>query len=90
MEEAVEWAKRIPNEPERPDMEIDIRPIFEAEDFGPELLRKCENWKNASARKQKSLNCHDPRLNQIVPGVEHDGSRRQHCRSTPPFISQKS
>lgn len=47
MDEALEWAKRIPTDPERPDMEseIDIRPIFEAEDFGPELtpeLRKLE------------------------------------------------
>lgn len=47
MEEALEWAKRIPDDPERPDMEgeIDIRPIFGAEDFGPELtpeLRKLE------------------------------------------------
>ena len=47
MEEALEWAKRIPNDPERPDMEgeIEIRPIFEADDFGPELtpeLRKLE------------------------------------------------
>src|SRR5678816_1323393 len=38
MEEAVEWAKRIPNDPERPDEgEIELRPIFEAEDFRPEL-----------------------------------------------------
>ena len=56
MEEALEWAKRIPNDPERPDMEgeIDIRPIFEAEDFGPELtpeLRKLEERLRAKSRK---------------------------------------
>jgi hypothetical protein len=54
MEEALEWVKRIPNDPERPDMEgeIDIRPIFDPEDFGPELtpeLRKLEERLRAKA-----------------------------------------
>ena len=58
MDEAVEWAKRIPNDPERPDMEseIELRPIFEAEDFGPELtpeLRKLEEHLRAKAKKLK-------------------------------------
>ena len=56
MEEAIEWAKRIPNDPERPDMEseIDLQPIFEAEDFGPELtpeLRKLEERLRTKAEK---------------------------------------
>ena len=58
MEEALEWAKRIPNDPERPDMEaeIDIRPIFEVGDFGVELtpeLRKLEERLRAKAEKLK-------------------------------------
>jgi len=36
MDEAVEWVKRCPN-PMREDSEIEIRQIFEAEDFGAEL-----------------------------------------------------
>ena len=36
MEEAVEWVKRCPN-PMESDSEIEIRPFFEAEDFGPEF-----------------------------------------------------
>ncbi|MCJ7514000.1 MAG: hypothetical protein MUO23_13680, partial [Anaerolineales bacterium] len=36
MEEAIEWAKRIPN-PEREAAEFEIRPVFEADDFGPNL-----------------------------------------------------
>ena len=36
MEEAVEWVKRCPN-PMLEDSEIEIRPAFEAEDFGAEL-----------------------------------------------------
>jgi hypothetical protein len=36
MEEAVEWVKRCPN-PHAGDSEIEIRQIFEAEDFGPEF-----------------------------------------------------
>lgn len=36
MEEAVEWVKCCPN-PMESDSEIEIRPLFEAEDFGAEL-----------------------------------------------------
>lgn len=35
MEEAVEWVKRCPN-PMPGDSDIEIRPLFEAEDFGAE------------------------------------------------------
>jgi hypothetical protein len=44
MEEAVEWVKRYPN-PHEGESEIEIRQVFEAEDFGSELtpeLRKQE------------------------------------------------
>ena len=43
-EEAIEWVKRCPN-PYNEDGEIEIRQVFEAEDFGPEFtpeLRKQE------------------------------------------------
>ena len=36
MEEAVEWAKRCPN-PMPGDSELEIRPVFESEDFGDEV-----------------------------------------------------
>jgi len=42
MEEAIEWVKRIPN-PTGDEGEVEIRQVFEADDFGPELspeLRK--------------------------------------------------
>ena len=35
-EEAIEWVKRIPN-PDGADTEVEIRQVFEAEDFGPEF-----------------------------------------------------
>jgi hypothetical protein len=44
MEEAIEWVKRCPN-PHEGESEIEIRQVFEAEDFGPEFtpeLRKQE------------------------------------------------
>ena len=44
MEEAVEWVKRVPC-PFEGESEIEIRQVFEADDFGPELtpeLRKKE------------------------------------------------
>lgn len=36
MDEAIEWVKRCPN-PMLTDSEIEIRPVFEAEDFGAEF-----------------------------------------------------
>lgn len=36
MEEAIEWVKRCPN-PMLEDSDIDIRPVFEMEDFGDEM-----------------------------------------------------
>ena len=36
MEEAVEWVKRCPN-PHDGESEIEIRPVFEADDFGAEF-----------------------------------------------------
>jgi len=45
MEEAIEWAKRCPN-PTGAEGELEIRPVFEAEDFGeaftPELREQEE------------------------------------------------
>ena len=41
MEEAVEWVKRMPNPMPGTEPEVEIRPVFEADDFGeaftPEL-----------------------------------------------------
>ncbi len=48
MEEAVEWLKRSPFE----ETEVEIRPVFEAEDFGPALtpeLREAEERLRAQA-----------------------------------------
>ncbi len=48
MEEAIEWVKRCPN-PMLGDSDIDIRPIFEAEDFGdamtPEMREQEERMR---------------------------------------------
>ena len=51
MEEAIEWVKRCPN-PHEGEGEIEIRQVFEAEDFGKELtpeLRKREQRIRAEA-----------------------------------------
>ena len=37
MDEAVEWVKRCPNPHPGVEAEIEIRPVFEAEDFGAEF-----------------------------------------------------
>ena len=37
MDEALEWAKRCPHPMPGEDAELEIRPFYEAEDFGPEF-----------------------------------------------------
>lgn len=52
MEEAVEWLKRCPN-PHDEDTEVEIRPVFEAEDFGPEFTPELREQEERQ-RKQMS------------------------------------
>jgi hypothetical protein len=53
MEEAVEWVKKCPN-PMNGDSDVDIRPIFEVEEFGgeltPELREQEERLRSKIAR----------------------------------------
>jgi hypothetical protein len=55
MDEAVEWVKRCPN-PMEGDSEIEIRQVFEAEDFGdeftPELREQEERLRAETAKNQ--------------------------------------
>jgi hypothetical protein len=54
--EAIEWVKRCPN-PHNEDSEIEIRQVFEAEDFGAEFtpeLREQEDRVRAQAAKTAS------------------------------------
>ncbi|HEU4477871.1 MAG TPA: YciI family protein [Pyrinomonadaceae bacterium] len=58
MDEAIEWVKRIPFDPDsvEGDGEVEIRQIFEAEDFGAEFtpeLREQEDRVRAQAAKLK-------------------------------------
>ena len=58
MEEAIEWVKRIPFDPDsvEGDGEVEVRPIFEAEEFGAEFtpeLREQEDRIRAQAAKLK-------------------------------------
>lgn len=55
LQEAIDWVKRCPN-PMPSDSEIEIRQIFEADDFGAEFtpeLREQEDRIRAEAAKQK-------------------------------------
>lgn len=54
MEEAIEWVRRCPN-PMPTESEIEIRPVFEAEDFGAEFtpeLRAQEDRLRAQVERQ--------------------------------------
>ena len=56
MDEAVEWLKRCPN-PHNEVTEVEIRPVFEAEDFGaeftPELREQERRIREEVAARQK-------------------------------------
>jgi hypothetical protein len=57
LDEAVEWAKRCPN-PMEEDGEIEIRQVFEAEDFGdemtPEMREQGERLRSEAAANRES------------------------------------
>jgi hypothetical protein len=56
MDEAVEWLKRCPSPHPGVEAEVEIRPVFEAEDFGeeftPELRAQEERLREEIERKQ--------------------------------------
>ena len=56
LDEAIEWAKRCPN-PTGTESELEIRPIFENEDFGaeftPELREQEERLRSQIEQQQK-------------------------------------
>jgi hypothetical protein len=58
MEEAVEWVRRCPDPMPGEESEIEIRPVFEADDFGkeftPELRAQEERLRAEVERQRKS------------------------------------
>ena len=46
LQEAIEWAKRCPN-PMPEESELEIRQVFEAEDFGAEFTPELASWRFA-------------------------------------------
>jgi hypothetical protein len=52
MEEAVEWAKRCPNPMPGPSV-LEIRPIWEAEDFSPEIAAGMHDLRDQIAKTTK-------------------------------------
>jgi hypothetical protein len=57
VQEAIEWAKRCPNPMPGEEAELEIRQVFEADDFGPEFtpeLRAQEERLRAEIEQRKS------------------------------------
>ena len=58
MDEAVEWARRCPEPMPGEEAELEIRPVFEAEDFGeeftPELRAQEERLREEIERQQQT------------------------------------
>src|SRR5262249_32693857 len=69
MEEALEWARRCPN-PHEEEGELEIRPIFEADEFGKEFtpeLRAQEERLRAEIERQKGPEEAKPMARKIFP-----------------------
>jgi hypothetical protein len=49
MDEAVEWAKRCPNPMPGPS-DLEIRPFWESEDFGPEMAARVDALREKAAK----------------------------------------
>lgn len=53
MQQAIDWVKRCPN-PMNEDSDIEIRPLFQPEDFGEEFTPELqEDWKRLQAESKK-------------------------------------
>lgn len=56
MDEAIEWARRIPN-PEGAESEVEIRPVFEVDDFGdaatPEVREREARLREQTGQQQR-------------------------------------
>jgi hypothetical protein len=59
LQDAIDWSKRCPN-PTGEEAEIEIRPLFEAEDFGPQLTPELQEQEQRlralSEQRAKSAN----------------------------------
>jgi hypothetical protein len=58
-EEAIEWTKRIPNPMPSQESEVEIRQVFEAEDFG-------ENMTPEQREKEERLRAEIERMNRLT------------------------
>lgn len=56
MDEAVEWAQRCPDPMPGEDAVLEIRPIFEAEDFGEEFTPKLREKEERMRAELESRN----------------------------------
>ena len=61
MEEAIEWVKRCPNPFEHGESEIEIRRVFEAEDFGAEFTPELREQEERQRAKIVQINQHSAR-----------------------------
>ena len=56
MDEAIEWIKKCPNPMPDSEPEIEIRPIFEAEDFGSELTPELKEKEDKLRARIENVN----------------------------------
>ena len=77
LDEAIEWAKRIPN-PDGTDGVVEIRPVFEADDFGDSLTPSCASRRRACGSRPR-------RTGRRRRGADDPACRRatSTARSTP-------
>ena len=55
LDEAIDWAKRIPN-PDGAEAQVELRPVFEAEDFGTEFTPGLQEQEARQRARAEQLN----------------------------------
>ena len=60
MDGALEWARRIPN-PTGEEGEVEIRPLYETDDFGPEMTPELKAQEERLRAQTEQLSRHDRR-----------------------------
>ena len=88
-EEAIEWVKRCPN-PMPTDSEIEIRQVFEAEDFGAEFTPELQGAGRAPARDDSRQQNNQGDIMQIQPYLFFDGRCRRGGRVLPQQARRRS
>ena len=81
MDEAVEWLKKCPN-PHNEESEVEIRPVFEADDFGAEFTPELREQEQ---RLRDEMEARQIARHALHPGLLHEPPASSRAPAWPPL-----